>query len=131
MLLMFQKGIRGGICHAIHRYPKTNNKYIKDYDENKESSYLQYQTVNNLYGWVMSKKVPVNRFEWIKDTSQFNKYLIKIYNEESDEGYFLEGDVQYPQKLQEIHMHLLFLLERMELGKIRKLVTNLHHKLYT
>ena len=50
MLLMFEKGIRGGICHAIHRYPEENNKYMKNYDKNKESSFLEYLDANNLYG---------------------------------------------------------------------------------
>ena len=54
MLLMVGKGIRGGICHSIYRYATDNNKYMKDYDKNKESSYLQYWDVNNLYGWAMS-----------------------------------------------------------------------------
>ena len=54
MLLMLEKGIRGGICHSIYGYAKANNKYMKDYDEIKESSYLQYWDVNNLYGWAMS-----------------------------------------------------------------------------
>ena len=67
---------------------------MKDYDKNKESSYIQYWDVNNLYGWEMSQKLPVNDFEWIKDTSQFNEDFIKIYNEESDEGHFFEVDVQ-------------------------------------
>ena len=87
MLLMVRKSIRGGICHSIHRYAKANNKYMKYYDKNKEWSYLQYWDVNNLYGWPMSQKLPVNTFEWIKDTSQFNEDFIKNYNEESDEGY--------------------------------------------
>ena len=55
MLLMVEKAIRGGICHAIHRYAKTNNKYIKNYDNNIESSYLMYLDANNLYGWAMSQ----------------------------------------------------------------------------
>ena len=50
MLLMVEKGIRWGTCHFIYRYAKVNNKYIKDYDKNKESSYIQYWHVNNLYG---------------------------------------------------------------------------------
>ena len=62
MLLMVEKGIRGGICHSIYRYAKANNKYMKDYDKNKESSYIQYWDVNNLYGWAMSQKLPVNNF---------------------------------------------------------------------
>ena len=126
MPLMVPKGITGRICHAIYQYAKANNKYMKDYDKNKESSYLKYWDVNNLYGWAMSQKLPVNNFEWIKDTSQFNEDFIKNYNEESDEGYFLEVDVQYPEKLHELHNDLLFLSERMTLGKVEKLVTNLH-----
>ena len=126
MLLMVEKGIRGGICHSIYQYAKANNKYMKDYDKNKESSYLKYWDVNNLYGWAMSQKLPVNNFEWIKDTSQFNEDFIKNYNEESDEGYFLEVDVQYLEKLHELHNDLPFLPERMKIEKIEKLVANLH-----
>ena len=73
----------------------------------------------------MSQKLPVNKFEWIEDSSQFNEDIIKHYNEKSDEGYFLEVDVQYPEKLHEPHNDLPFLLERMKLGKIKKFVTNL------
>ena len=65
-----------------------NNKYMKYFDKNKESSYLQYCNVNNLYGWAMSQKFPLNNFEWIKYASQLNDNFIKNYNEESDEGYF-------------------------------------------
>ena len=63
MLLMVEKGIRGGLCDAIHMYAKANNKYMKDYGKNKESSYLNYWDVNNLYGWAMSRKLPVNNFK--------------------------------------------------------------------
>ena len=98
---------------------------MKDYDKNKESPYLKYWYVNNLYGWTMSQKLPVNKFEWIKETSQFNEDFIKNYNEESDERYFLEVDVQYHEKLHELHNDLPFLPERMKIGKFEKLVTNL------
>ena len=103
MLLIVEKGIRRGICHSIYQYAKANNKYMKDYDKNKESSYLQYWNVNNLYGWAMSQKLPVSDFERTKDTSQFDKDFIKNYNEESDKGYFLEIDIQYLEKLHELH----------------------------
>ena len=95
MLLLVRKGINGGICQSIYRYAKANNKYMKDYDKNKESSYLQYWDVNNLYGCAISQKLPVNNFEWIIVIFKFNKDFIKHYYEESDEGYFLEVDVQY------------------------------------
>ena len=68
MLLMVEDGIRGGICYSIHRHAQENNKYMKNHDESKESSYIQYLDANNLYGWAMSQKLPVNDFEWIEDT---------------------------------------------------------------
>ena len=101
---------------------------MKDYNKNKESSYLQYWDVNNLYGWAVPQKLPVNNFEWIKDTSQFNEDFIKNYNEESDEGYFLKVVVQYLEKLHELHNDLPFLPERMKIRKVEKLVANLHDK---
>ena len=128
MLLMVEKGIRGGICYAIHQYAKANNKYMKDYDKIKESPYLKYWDVNNLYGWAMSQKVLVNKFEWIQDTSQFNEDFIKNDNEESDEVFFLEVDVQYPEKLHELHNDLPFSPERMKIDKVEKLAANLHDK---
>ena len=72
----------------------------------------------------MSQKLPINSFEWIKDASQFSEDFIKNYNEESDEGYFLEVDVQYPEKLYDLHNDLPFLLEGKRLKKVEKLVTN-------
>ena len=63
MLLMIEKGIRGGICHSIYRYAKANNKYMKYYDKNKESSSVQYWNVNNLYDWAILRKLPVNDFQ--------------------------------------------------------------------
>ena len=96
--------------------------------KNKELSYLQYWDVNNLYGWAMSQKRLVNNFEWIKDTFQFNEDFIKNYNEESDEGYFLEVGVQYLEKLLELHNNLPFLPERMKIEKVEKLVANSHDK---
>ena len=65
-LLMVEKCIREQICHAIHRYVKTNNKYMKDYDKKKESLYLKYWAVNNLFGWTMSQNFPLIDFEWVK-----------------------------------------------------------------
>ena len=65
MLLMVEQGIRGGICHSIHRYAKANNKYMQNYNSNEESSCIQYLDAINLYGWAMSKKLPVNGFKWL------------------------------------------------------------------
>ena len=76
MLLMVEKGIRGRICHLIHRYAKANKKYMKSYDKNKESSYIQYLDADNLYGWAMSQKLPVNDFiKWIKNVMEIDETL--------------------------------------------------------
>ena len=63
LLLMIEEGIRGGMCQLTYRYAKANNKYMKNYDKNIESSYLTYFDANNLYGWAMSQKLPVNGFK--------------------------------------------------------------------
>ena len=76
----------------------------------------------------MSQKLPVNSFEQIKDTSQSNKDVIKNYNEESDEGYLLEVDGHYFEKLRELLNDLPFLPERIQIEKIEKLVPNLRDK---
>ena len=99
MLLMVKEGTRGGICHSIHRHAKANNKYMKNYDESKESSYIQYLDANNLYGWAMSQKLPVNDFKWIEDTSKINEEFIKNYDENNDKGHIFEVGVKYPKKL--------------------------------
>ena len=70
----------------------------------------------------MSQKLPVNNFEWIKDTSQFNEDLIESYNEENNEGYFFEVEVQYPEKLHELYNDLAFLPESMKIAKVEKLL---------
>ena len=130
MLLMVEKGIRGGICHSIHRYAKANNKYMQNYNNNEELSYIQYLDANNLYGWAMSKKLPVNGFKWFDSNkiNEINEDFIKSYDENNDKGYILEVDVKYPKRLHELHSDLLFLSERMEVNKCKKLVCNLFNK---
>ena len=92
MSSVVEKGIRRRICHPIYRYVKGNIKYIKDYDINKESSYLQYWDVNNLYSWAMSQRLPLNNSEWINDT-QLNEGFIKNCDEGRAQGCFLEEHV--------------------------------------
>ena len=97
MILMIEKGIRGEIFQATHRYAKANDKYMKNYDKNIESSYIEYLDANNLYGWTMSQKLPVRGFKCVKQKklSKFNEDFIKNYDEDSNKGYFLEGDIDY------------------------------------
>ena len=127
MLLMVEEGIRGGICHSIQQYTKSNNKYMKGYNNNEESSYIQYLDTNNLYGWAMSKKLPTNGFKWI-DNNEINENFIKNYNENDTKGYIFEVDVEYPKRLHELHSDLPFLSERMEVNKCKKLICNLFNK---
>ena len=127
-LLMVEEGIRGGICHSIHRHVRSNNKYMKNYDENEESSYIQYLDANNLYGWTISQKLPVNGFKWINDVSEINEEFIKNYDENNYKGYILEVDVKYPRKLHDLHSDLPFLPRRMKIDKCKKLVCNLRNK---
>ena len=81
MLAMFEEGIRGGVCQATHRYVKASNKYITNHDKNKESSYLEYVDANNLYGWAMSKTLPVGDSKWIEedDISKFDEQFNKKF----------------------------------------------------
>ena len=125
---MVEEGIRGGICHSIHRNAKANNKYMKNYDERKESSYIQYLDANNLYGWAMPQKLPVNGFKWLEDTSKINEEFIKNYDENNDKGYILEVDVKYPKKLRDIHSDLPFLAKRMKIDKCKNLLCSLLNK---
>ena len=74
-----------------------------------------YLDASNLYGWVMSQKLPVNGFKWVYDVSRFNEEFIKKYNENSDTRYFLEVDVEYPKNLFGFHKDLAFLPERKKL----------------
>ena len=105
---MVEKGITGEICHSIYRYAIANDKYMKDYDKNKELSYVQYWNINDLYAWAMSQKLPLNNFEWKKDNSQFNEDFICNYKEEGDEGFFCQVDSQYLEKLHGLHNNLPF-----------------------
>ena len=94
VLLMIEEGIRGGICHAVHRYAKANNEYMKNYDNSKESSYIQYLDANNSYGAAMSEKLPINEFKWVNDISGINKKFVKSYDKKnSDKVYILEVDI--------------------------------------
>ena len=73
--------------------------------------------MNNLSGWPMPQRFPVNEFKWVDDISKFNKDFIKSFNDESDEGYFLEVGVQYPEKLRYLRNDLSVLSERVSIGK--------------
>ena len=128
MLMMVEKGIRGGICQAVYRYAKANNKYMKNCNKFIESLYLMYLDANNLYGWAMSQKLPIDGFKWVENLSKFNESFIKSYDENSNKGYFFEKDVEYPKKLFNLHRDLPFLPERKKIKKCEKLVCIVQNK---
>ena len=128
MFLTYEKGIRGGICNKVYSYVEANNKYMKNYDKNKELSFLMYLDANNLYGWAMSKKLPIDGFKWVDDLSMFTEDFIKNYDEEGDVGYLLVVDIQYPKTFRILHSDLPFLPDRMKVNKVNKLVCNVTDK---
>ena len=127
MLLLFKKSIRGGICNAICKYAKSN-KYMKNYDSSKKSTYLMYVDANNLYGYAMCKKLPTGNFKWVEDLSIFTKDFIKNYSEDSNTGYLLVVDVKYPENLYRDHKYLPFLPDKTKINNVKKLTCDLHDK---
>ena len=103
---------------------------MKSYNSDIESSSLEYVEANNLYGWAMSQKLKVGNFEWIEkdDVSKFEEKFIKNYDMNSDEGYILEVDVEYPINIRMLHRDLPFLPERLKINKCSKLVCNVRDK---
>ena len=99
ILLMFERGIRGGITQSVHRWAAANNPYMgSEYDESKPTKYLQYLDANNLYGWTMSQPLPTGGFHWVefrKDRSP--KAIVEELVVKKDYGYLLEVDVVYPK----------------------------------
>ena len=110
------------------RYAEVNNKYIKNYDENKESSFLEYLDANNLYGWAISEPLPVRDLKRVKNVSKIDKEFIKNYDENGNIGFYLEVDAECPKELHDLHNDLPFLPERMKVNKCNKLACNLYDK---
>ena len=102
MFQFIEKGLRGGISYIANRYGKANNKYMKDYDEKSPSKYLMYLDANNLYGWAMSQYLPTGGFRWLTE-KQINNIDLAKYHDNSRKGLILEVDLEYPQKLHDLH----------------------------
>ena len=129
MLLMIEKGIRGGISIISNRYGEANNKYMKDYDKTKPSKFLMYLDANNLYGWAMSQKLPVHSFK-----KMTNKELENIFNNQIVQVWektpcILEVDLEYPEELHDLHNDYPLCPERVECDHgVKKLIPNLRDK---
>ena len=125
MLLMFERGIRGGITQTVRKYASANNKYMGDrFNPNKDTTYLQYLDANDLYGWAMSQPLPAGGFKWVDvNPNEISELATRI-----DKGYLQEVDVSYPKELHNQHNDLPFMCERMEINGVEKLVPNLRDK---
>ena len=98
--VFIEKGLRGGISYIAKRYAKTNSKYISNYDPKKQSAFISYLDMNNLYGWTMSEYLPDEGFKWLKDVDKFDVMSI---SEKKLIGYFSEADLKYPDELHKLH----------------------------
>ena len=120
ILLMIESGIRGGIVTISHRHAKANNEYMRaDFDPTKASKFISYLDVNGLYSWAMSKPLPASEFEWMTDDEIDDwKHLSCI----------LDVDLEYPEDLHNLHNDYPLASERVEMGNIQKLTSNLNNK---
>ena len=126
---MIKRGLRGRVCHSVHRHAKANNKYMEDYDKNKQSSYIMYVDTNTFYGFAMSQKLPTKNFTFLQEISVIDEDFIKNYDEDSDVGCILEVDIEYPKHLHSLSSDLPFLLKRMKINGCKKLVCNLYYNI--
>ena len=97
--LFIEKGMRGGISNITHRHAVANNKYMKCYNPEDESSYLMYLDANNLYGWAMSQSLPTKDFKWINSED----FILENYKNNTKKGAILEVDLEYPEELHDLH----------------------------
>ena len=145
--MVVTSSIRGGISMISNRYGKANNKYLPDYDPTQESSYILPLDANNLYGWAMVQPLPERQFDWLNEDQKAAFDVMQI-EDESEMGYILEVDLEYPAQLHNDHSdyplapesmtvtpdmlspYSIELLEKLNMKpcKVQKLVPNLNNK---
>ena len=132
MLLMFERGIRGGITQSVYRWAIANNPYMGyEYERSKQTEYLQYLDANSLYGWAMLQPLPTGEFKWVNVREDIEpKKVVDMLANNSDwgYGYLLEVDVEYPPELHDHHNDLPFMCEKISVNGVEKLVPNLYDK---
>ena len=125
MILMFERGIRGGITQSVNRWAKANNPYMgSEFNPNEKTNYLQYLDTSNLYGWAMSQPLPTRGFRWVDIKPDKISKLAKS----KSKGYILEVDIHYPKELHDSHNDLPFMCEGMKINGVEKLIPNLYDK---
>ena len=97
MQLFIERGMRGGISCITHRHAEANNKYMKNYDPDKPSSYIMYLDANNLYGWAMSQPLPYRNFRWVRAR------VWGVIPKKKGIGRIYEVDLEYPKELHDLH----------------------------
>ena len=129
MLLMIEKGIRGGISIISNRYGKANNKYMKDFNKTELSKHLIYVDANNLYGGAMSQKLPTHGFKWLSNKEIENLYNNQIVQVWEKTPCILEVDIEYPEELHDLHNDYPLCPESVECdNEVKKLIPNLRDK---
>ena len=127
MLLMFERGIRGGIAQFINRWAKANNPYMgSEFNPDEKTNYLQYLDANNPHGWAMSQPLPKGGFCWVDIKPDKISKLAKC----KSKGYLRcqRVEVRYPKELHDSHNDLPFMSERMKINGVKKLIPNLYDK---
>ena len=127
MLMMFERGIRGGMTHIAKRYAEANNKYMDNYDSIKPSAYIHYLDANNLYGWAMSQPLPTHGFKWLKEPGKpggltVDSVINLLEKRKTNKGYIFEVDLEYPSKLWTPHNDYPLAPERMTINGVEKLI---------
>ena len=116
MFQFIEKGLRGGISYIANRYGEANNKYMKTYDKKAPSKYIMYLDANNLYGWAMSQYLPTGGFKWLSQ-KQIDKINLAKYEVDSKKGLILEVDLEYPEKLHDLHNDYPLASEKLKVTK--------------
>ena len=127
-LMLFEKGIRGGITHISKRYAETNNKYMKDFNPDKPSKFIQYLDANNLHGCAMSQKLPTHGFKRLKDLTVDKVKEILNKRNITKREYTLEVDLEYPGNLWELHNDHPPAPEKLKFGNTEKLFGSFYPK---
>ena len=113
MYIFSEKGTRGGVSYIFNRYSKVNSKYLKSYDSKQESKHIIYLGANNLYGYAMSKFLPISGFKWINP----KEFDLNKYTSNCSKGCVLEVDLECPKELRGLHNDYLLAPDKIEIKR--------------